>query len=144
MRHQFNLPLAALVAVFSSLLLAPASAGAHEVPTDVVIQTIVHPADGQLDFLVRVPLAAMRDVNFPQTGPGYLVISEADTTLRDAATIWIAREASLYVGDTLLPPLRVAASSDGVGYQTYQGLVALGSGLLLLLSLAEDLEDELF
>jgi hypothetical protein len=38
----------------------------------------------------------MRDVNFPLTGPGYLVISAADETLRDAATIWIAREVSLF------------------------------------------------
>ena len=45
-------------------------AEAHEVPTDVVVQTIVKPTADQLDLLVRVPLEAMRDVNFPQTGMG--------------------------------------------------------------------------
>jgi len=54
---------------------------AHEVPTDVVIQAIVKPENDTLNLLVRVPLEAMRDVNFPQTGPGYLVISAADETV---------------------------------------------------------------
>ncbi len=57
------------------------SASAHEIPTDVVIQTLLKPDDNKLEFLVRVPLEAMRDVNFPESGPGYLVISEADETL---------------------------------------------------------------
>jgi hypothetical protein len=72
------------------------NAWAHEIPTDVVIHTILKPEGDRLNFIVRVPLEAMRDVNFPESGPGYLVISEADQTLRDAAIIWIAREVTLY------------------------------------------------
>lgn len=72
------------------------SARAHEIPTDVVIHTILKPEGDRLNFIVRVPLEAMRDVNFPESGPGYLVISEADKTIRDAAIIWIAREVTLY------------------------------------------------
>jgi hypothetical protein len=83
-----------MVAVAAAALagLTAGPADAHEVPTDVVIQTILKPGADSIDFLVRVPLEAMRDVNFPQSGPGYLVISEADETIRDAAVIWIARE----------------------------------------------------
>ena len=87
------------IVAFAAAIVAalPASrALAHEVPTDVVIQSILKPGAGGIDFLVRVPLEAMRDVNFPQTGPGYLMISEADQTIRDAAVIWIAREVSLF------------------------------------------------
>lgn len=72
------------------------SALGHEIPTDVVIHTILKPEGDRLNFIVRVPLEAMRDVNFPESGPGYLVISEADKTIRDAAIIWIAREVTLY------------------------------------------------
>ena len=75
---------------------APERAVAHEIPTDVVVQTILKPEPQHIEFLVRVPLEAMRDVNFPQSGPGYLVISQADQTLRDAAVIWIGREVRLY------------------------------------------------
>ena len=80
----------AVVVVFTVLL--PGGGAAHEIPTDVVVQTMLKPGPRGMDFLVRVPLEAMRDVNFPQSGPGYLVISEADETIRDAAVIWIGRE----------------------------------------------------
>lgn len=88
-----------LPATFAIAILAvgtPNRGTAHEIPTDVVVQTILKPGPQYIDFLVRVPLEAMRDVNFPQSGPGYLVISEADKTIRDAATIWIGREVHLY------------------------------------------------
>jgi hypothetical protein len=100
------------------LIAAPAApAIAHEIPTDVVIQTILKPDGRQLDFLVRVPLEAMRDVNFPESGPGFLVISEADETIRDAAQIWIAQEVQLYENDRQLEEwsieaVRVSLPSD--------------------------------
>ena len=84
------------------LLTVSSLASAHEVPTEVVIQSMLKPQGNELQFLVRVPLEAMRDVTFPETGPGYLVISEADETIRDAATIWIAQEVALYENDRLL------------------------------------------
>lgn len=83
---------------------------AHEVPTDVVIQTMIKPESGELNFLVRVPLEAMRDILFPQTGPGYLVISESDELLNDAATIWIAQEVTLYENDTALGEWEIVAT----------------------------------
>ena len=85
-------------------------APAHEIPTDVVIQTLLKPEGRQLDFLVRVPLQAMRDVNFPESGPGYLVISEADETIRDAAQIWIAQEVGLYENEQRLDGWRIEAA----------------------------------
>ena len=90
---------------------------AHEVPTSVVVQTIVKADDDHLDFLVRVPVEAMRDVVFPETGPGYLVISEADEYLRDAATIWLAQEVTLYENEEPLTEwaidaVRLALPSD--------------------------------
>ncbi|MGI9206134.1 MAG: HupE/UreJ family protein [Woeseiaceae bacterium] len=88
--------------VTGGLAVTSDTARAHEIPTDVVIQSILKPQAQHVEFLVRVPLDAMRDVNFPESGPGYLVISEADQTIRDAATIWIAQEVSLYENDRLL------------------------------------------
>ena len=90
---------------------------AHEVPTSVVVHTIVKADDDHLDFLVRVPVEAKRDVVFPETGPGYLVISEADEYLRDAATIWLAQEVTLYENEEPLTEwaidaVRLALPSD--------------------------------
>jgi hypothetical protein len=101
-----------MMAVAAAILagLTARRADAHEVPTDVVIQTILKPGADRIDFLVRVPLEAMRDVNFPQSGPGYLVISEADETIRDAAVIWIAREVSLFENAARLEQWEIAAA----------------------------------
>ena len=92
------------------LLTLSSITGAHEVPTEVVIQTLLKPQGNELQFLVRVPLDAMRDVTFPESGPGYLVISEADQTIRDAATIWIAQEVALYENDRLLDEWSIEAA----------------------------------
>ena len=93
-----------------SILLTPGRSAAHEIPTDVVIQTILKPGPESIDFLVRVPLEAMRDVNFPQSGPGYLVISDADETIRDAAIIWIGREVRLFENDKHLDDWEIVAA----------------------------------
>ena len=50
-------------------LLAASQAHAHEIPSDVTVSTIVHPADRTLSVLLRVPLDAMQDMSFPTRGP---------------------------------------------------------------------------
>ena len=106
-------PLVSLVIVASlaaALLGVPASARAHEIPTDVVVQAWLKPEGDRLNVLVRVPLESMRDLQFPQTGPGYLDIPRSDRMLRDAAQIWIANGIELYEGDERLEDKRVAAA----------------------------------
>ena len=61
-----------------------------------------------LRLLVRVPLGAMRDVEFPLRGDGLLDLPRADRSLRDAATLWLANDIAVYEGDT---PLGAAARS---------------------------------
>jgi len=92
-------------------------AQAHDITTDVVIHTILKAEGDRLSFFVRVPLEAMRDVNFPESGPGYLVISQADKTIHDAAIIWIAREVTLYengrpLEDWTIEAVRLSLPSD--------------------------------
>ena len=102
-----------VIAAFVATLVAGLTASravAHEVPTDVVIQTILKPDADGINFLVRVPLEAMRDVSFPRFGPGYLVISEAEETIRDAAVIWIAREVSLFENAAQLDQWEIVAA----------------------------------
>ena len=56
----------------------PCAASAHDVPNDVRIQSYFKPSGRTLQLLVRVPLAAMQEVDFPKRGPGYLDIARAD------------------------------------------------------------------
>jgi len=90
---------------------------AHDIPSDVTVQTFIKPEGKSLALLVRLPLKAMRDVNFPLRGPGFLDLSRADPFLRDAALLWIAgnvelQEESVRVGAPKLIAARVSLPSD--------------------------------
>src|ERR1700687_5693720 len=91
----------------AALFLACHGAAAHDIPVDVTVQALVKPAGEQLHLLIRVPLKAMRDVEFPERGPGYLDLDRIDTTLHEAVTLWISKEIEIYEGDARLPDPRV-------------------------------------
>lgn len=97
-----------LVNTFAALTLAlPACAGAHDIPTDVLVSAFVKPEGRQLRLLVRVPMKALRDVDYPRRGAGLLDVARADASLRNAASLWIADELDLYEGEARLGPPRI-------------------------------------
>jgi len=117
----------ALVAVGASLAAMRPSL-AHEIPNDVTVHTIIRPEDGRLRLLMRVPLEAMRDINFPVTGPGYLDIARTDQALLDAANLWILNDLVLYEGDDAVAGLHVAAARASIpsdrSFQSYDTALA--------------------
>ena len=94
----------------ASVFLLPLCALAHDIPSDVTVQMFVKPEGTHLHLLVRVPLKAMRDISFPQRGPGYLDLERAAALLPGAARLWIAGFFETYEGDTLLPNPQVLAT----------------------------------
>ena len=103
MRHRL------LVALPAALALAlPSASSAHDVPPDVAVQAFLKPEGQRLRLLVRVPLAALRDVVYPTRGPVYLDLARAEASLRQAATLWIADAVELYEDDERLPAPRIA------------------------------------
>jgi hypothetical protein len=105
-RARSTLARAALLGVLL-VLVRVAGPSAHEIPTDVTVQAFLHPEGQRLDFLVRVPLLAMRDIEFPRRAEGYLDLAKADASLRDAATLWISDYVALYENDRRLTDSRV-------------------------------------
>ena len=94
------------------LLGMAARVSAHEIPNDVTVQAFFKPENQRLRLLVRVPLIAMRDMDYPKVGPRnseLLDLARADKTLRDAATLWVADFLSVYEDDQKLPYPVVAA-----------------------------------
>src|SRR5512134_2793589 len=75
-------------------------ASAHDIPNDVTIHAYLKTEGQRLNLLVRVPLRACRDIDFPTRGPGYLNLEQADASLRDAATLWISDNIEIYEGET--------------------------------------------
>ncbi len=92
----------------SPLCFTPVLAGAHDIPNDVTVQAFLKPTGDRLHLLVRVPLKAMRDVDFPARGKeGFLDIERTGPLLPDAATLWISDFIDLYENNTVLPKPRV-------------------------------------
>ncbi|PWU06319.1 MAG: hypothetical protein C5B51_12585 [Terriglobia bacterium] len=92
------------------LLVLPFAAAAHDIPTDVTVQAFFRPEGSQLHLLVRAPLKAMRDFDFPKRGPGYLDLERANALLPDAATLWVSDAIEVYENDVRLPKPRVVAT----------------------------------
>jgi hypothetical protein len=96
------------VAIAATLACAVAlSAAAHDIPTDVKINAFVKPAGKRLELLIRVPLAAMIDVDIPTRGPGYLDLSGAHEPLRNAAKLHLIDNITVYENGAPLPPARI-------------------------------------
>jgi HupE / UreJ protein len=88
-------------------LCAVAALSAHDIPNDVSAQLLLKPEGQRLRLLVRVPLGAMRDMDYPKrlgaANSDLLDLSRADATLRDAATLWVGDFLDLYENDVKLP-----------------------------------------
>jgi hypothetical protein len=83
-------------------LFAPLAA-AHDIPNDVTVQAYFRPSGDKLDLLVRVPLKAIRDVEFPTRESGFLDLERIKSYLPDAATLWISDFISLYEDGREIP-----------------------------------------
>lgn len=102
---------AMLVAIALVLVLVfPGRQFAHDIPSRVTVLAFVKPETHRLRVVMRVPLEAMRDQNFPQRGPGYLDIERAQPMLRDAAKLWLANDLEMYEQDALLPEPAIVAT----------------------------------
>ncbi len=110
------------------LLAVPAGPTAHDIPGDVSVHAFVKPEGERLRMLIRLPLEAMLDVNFPLHGPGYLDIEGARPLLPDAAMLWLGQEIELFEEGVRLPEptltdLRLSLPSDR-SFETYDAALA--------------------
>lgn len=90
---------------------------AHEIPSRVTVYAFVKPEGNVLTALLRVPMEAFSEISFPLRGPGFLQLSEAEFSLRDAAQVYITESLEFYEnGEPLtekqLQATRVSLPSD--------------------------------
>jgi len=115
-------------ALLAMTLALARTASSHEIPSHVRVQAFLEPRGDRMLLLVRVPLAAMRDMSVPMNPLGYLDLTRVDSVLRDAAILWIADYVELYEeGERLVDPeiaaARVSLPSDR-SFDDYESALA--------------------
>lgn len=110
--------LATSVIVLATCLMAAAGrVAAHEIPEHVAVRAFVQREGTALRVLVRVPLEAMRDVDFPLRADGSLDLLRVRALLPEAAATWISNSITITAdGRTLAAPqitgTRIALPND--------------------------------
>ena len=107
-RHGCAWRASALVAAL--LALGASRASAHDIPRDVTVRAFVRPEGAQLRLLVRVPLKAITDIEFPRRERDYVDLARIEPALRDAAAHWLAPQVEMYEGETRLSAPRVVSA----------------------------------
>jgi hypothetical protein len=90
-RARWALGLAVLLATTFAWRGAPA----HDVPNQIILHGYVKPEGDRLNFLLRVPLVMLLNLNLPKRGPGFLALDHMGEALPKAAAA-TAREIVLY------------------------------------------------
>jgi hypothetical protein len=117
-----------VAAVAALLVVVGSTLSAHDVPDSVVVQAFLRPDGHRLRLLVRVPLEAMRDVDIPKRGPGFLDLARVEPTLRHAVTVWLIQNTEIYeedraLAEPVIAAVRVSLPADRA-FETYDGAVA--------------------
>jgi hypothetical protein len=95
----------------------------------VNVKAFARPEHGRLELLVRVPLAAVKDIEFPSRGEtGYLDLSTVKSMLPGAARYWIANCFEVYENGVATPKpevfqTHISVSSDP-SFESYQDALA--------------------
>src|SRR5690242_7457287 len=101
---------AAAVALVVFVAVLAGSAAAHDVPTDILINAFVKPEGNRLMLLIRVPMAAIQEIEFPLRNQGLIVVSRADEALRNAARMYLIDNITITENDAALPAPRIVAA----------------------------------
>jgi HupE / UreJ protein len=119
-----------IIAVAGLFLFVPFIYTANRpLPEDVIVKAIAKQNPGRVDLLVRVPLAAVKDIQFPTRGEtGYLNLDALKSMLPGAAKYWIAgcfevQEDGVADHAPEILQTRVSANSDQ-SFSSYQEALA--------------------
>lgn len=86
-----------------ALVAAGGRLSAHDIPRDVTVHARVRAQGQVLRLDLRVPIEAMRDMQFPRGASGQIDLPRAEGALRDAVAMW------------LLPDLEIREEGERIG-----------------------------
>jgi hypothetical protein len=85
-----------MAVVLALLICTWTSVRAHDIPGRVSVLAYVKPQDAELLALIRVPMEALTEVQFPLRGPGFLDLERADPALLEAAQLYLLDALELF------------------------------------------------
>jgi hypothetical protein len=125
------LPTRAILLIFGCQFIL----AAHDIPNDVTVQAFLKPSGGRLRLLMRLPVAALRDINFPEREGGYMDLARSRGLLADSAMQWVGqtveiRENGVEIGRPMVVATQLSLISDR-SFGSFEGalLHTMGSGL---------------
>ena len=89
-------------------------AWAHDAPANVTVQMHLRAEGGAMRVLTRIPLEAVRDVDFPSVAGGYMDIAALQPRLPGLAQIWVADKVKLFADGVAAPRGRVAGTQISI------------------------------
>mgnify|MGYP001810165281 CR=1 FL=1 len=96
-----------LLALFTAAVLA-VPAAAHEIPSRVALRGYVAPGRDVVQLALRLPLAALRDLDFPLRPDGTLDLDAARPRIDEGLRTWVLPSLTLEAGTDTLGPWRIA------------------------------------
>jgi hypothetical protein len=103
-------PAVAIAMAIALVAISAVPLDAHDIPSRVALMAFVKPEGHRLRIVLRAPLEAMRDVNWPSKPLGYLDLDKALPLARDAAKLWIADYIEVRENGQALPSPTVVAT----------------------------------
>src|SRR5689334_11610107 len=120
-----------ILIVAAACLVIQARPVAHEIPSDVRVQIYVVPKGDRLQAVVRAPIAAMNDLDWPTKGL-FLDLTAARPVLERAATEWIGGRIDFYEDDRRLGGPRLVAvtpsPTSDTSFDSYERALAHVTG----------------
>ncbi len=103
-------------------------AQAHEIPVDAQVQVFLNQDEQQLTLLIRAPMSAMKEVEFPLVKDTYLNLEKIKPSLEQAAQLWFTDNLKISQNGVLLSsPIienaRISLPSDR-SFGTYENALA--------------------
>jgi hypothetical protein len=89
-------------------LMCVPNAWAHEIPKDVQVQVFLKQEPQALTLLIRAPMSAMKEVEFPLVKNIYLDMPKVQPSLRQAAQLWFTDNLKIIQNKQLLQAPTVA------------------------------------
>src|SRR5436190_4050870 len=135
LRMSVRVALNRLALLFAALIFLLCPAFAHDIPNDVTVQAFVKPQGQTLRVLMRLPLKAVMDVEFPHREREFVDLARVDQSLHFAAKQALLDNLEIYEGDRLLLNPRIVSTRMSLdsdkSFATYEQALAHVTGPVL-------------